>query len=144
ELIVELLGPAQGCKKAVETVRKEQEQVVEQQADTNQNRFISLGHAARKLSVVPYILEPTCDEYELVAKGGADGITRMLELIAVKTEVKLSGFWQRNQRAYSGSPGPDSTAQPAAVAAPDASNEKGTGEPPAAPTRRFTPAQQTT
>lgn len=130
ELIVELLGPAQGCTKAVETVRKEQEQVVEKQAETNQNRFISLGHAARKLSVVPYILEPTCEEFEAVAKGGADGITRMLELIAVKTQAKLSAYWQRNTRPEHAA---DASVQPTAP--------EPKGEAPA-PTRRFTAAQR--
>jgi hypothetical protein len=143
ELVVELLNPATGCRQAVETVRKEQKQVTEKQASTNQNRFISLGHAARKLAVVPYILEPSCDEYEVVAKGGPDGITRMLELIAEKTEEKVSGFWTRNQRML------EHPSQPAPRAAETASPNPAVGKgadpsKPAKPQRVFTPAQRQT
>lgn len=99
ELVVELLNPAQGCTEAVAEVRRKQEPVVERQDPGNQDRFVQLGHAARRLGVVPYILEPTCSEYQAVVAGGADGLVRMLELIAAKTEHKLLDFWGRRKQA---------------------------------------------
>ncbi len=98
ELVVELLKPAQGCEKTVQAVRKTQEPVVERQDPQSQDRFVQLGHAAKKLGVTPYILEPTCDEYAGVVKGGPDGVVRMLELIAEKTEERLLRFWRRHQK----------------------------------------------
>jgi hypothetical protein len=89
ELIVELLGPATGCEKAVETVREQTRPVVKEQSQGNQNRFVSLGVKARQLGVVPYILEPTCDEYKGVISS-EDGVTLMLQLIAQKTEQRLT------------------------------------------------------
>ncbi len=99
ELVVELLKPAEGCQKTVAEVRKKQEPVVEKQDTGNQNRFIQLGHASKKLGVTPYILEPSCKEYAGVVQGGPDGIVRMLELIAEKTEQRVLRFWQRNSAA---------------------------------------------
>lgn len=96
ELIVELLGPATGCEKAVETVREQTRPVVREQSQGNQNRFVSLGVKARQLGVVPYILEPTCDEYKGVISS-EDGVTLMLQLIAQKTEQRLTRYWRRNQ-----------------------------------------------
>jgi hypothetical protein len=98
ELVVELLGPAKDCEKPVAAVKEQTRPVVQDQSQGNQNRFVSLGVAARKLNVVPYILEPSCDEYKSVIDP-VDGVTRMLELIAKKTEDKLTHFWQRNTAA---------------------------------------------
>lgn len=97
ELVVELLAPASGCAPTVESVRKEQQPVVEQQAEGNQDRFVQLGHTSRRLGIVPYILEPTCEEYQSVVDAGPDSIVRMLELIAIKSEQRLTRFWQKNQ-----------------------------------------------
>lgn len=97
ELVVELLAPASGCAPTVESVRQEQRPVVEKQAEGNQDRFVQLGHTSRRLGIVPYILEPTCEEYQSVVDAGPDSIVRMLELIAIKSEQRLTRFWQKNQ-----------------------------------------------
>jgi hypothetical protein len=99
ELVVELLKPASGCSEAVATVKREQEPIVEKQDTGNQDRFLRLGHAARALGVVPFLLEPDCAEVESIAAAGDDAILRMLELIATKTEQKLRRFWTRNRSA---------------------------------------------
>jgi hypothetical protein len=138
ELIVELLGPATGCEQAVETVREQTRPVVKEQSQGNQNRFVSLGVKARKLGVVPYILEPTCDEYKGVISS-EDGITLMLQLIAQKTEQRLSRYWRRNQGVMQdqvpliAAPGASSSASPP----PSAASAAAPAQPPqAAPTPR--------
>jgi hypothetical protein len=118
ELIVELLGPATGCEKTVQTVKEQQRPVTSEQSQGNQNRFVSLGMKARQLGVVPYILEPTCDEYKSVISS-EDGITLMLQLIAQKTEQRLTRYWRRNQGVMVGqtplvpAPGAAASASPA-------------------------------
>ncbi len=134
ELVVELLKPAEGCQKTVAEVRKKQEPVVERQDTGNQNRFIQLGHASKKLGVTPYILEPSCEEYAGVVQGGPDGIVRMLELIADKTEQRVLRFWQRNSGARVNaepSAPPTEGSAPAASAFP--SRAKGAPADPAPP-----------
>jgi hypothetical protein len=97
QLVVELLGPAQGCEKTVANVTKQQEPIVQQQDVGNQDRFVRLGHASKALGITPFILEPSCGEYAEVVRGGPDGIVRMLELIALKTQEKLTKFVEFNR-----------------------------------------------
>lgn len=100
DLVVELLKPAVGCDASIASTRKVQAPVTKQHAPENQNRFVELGHAARRAGVVPHLLEPDCEEYGSIAKAGEDGVIRMLELIALKTEQSLLGL--REKRRGSG------------------------------------------
>lgn len=88
-LVVELLSPPGGCETETKAVAAVQKPVVAQQDDQNQDRFIALGHRARALQMTPLVLEPTCDEFAVVRKAGADGVAAMLELIATHTRAKL-------------------------------------------------------
>ncbi len=97
ELVVELLKPNNGCKKAVETTRTEQRVVTEKQAPKNQNRFVSLGHAARRLKVVPHLLTPSCSDFEKIAKAGDDAIPKLLELISSQSERRLQQLWRKHE-----------------------------------------------
>jgi len=124
QLVVELLAPAQGCEKTVQKVKKQQQPVVRQQDVGNQDRFVRLGHASKALGITPFILEPSCEEYAGVARGGADGVVRMLELIAQKTEVKLTKFVAHNRQGGS---------QPAAATASSEALRPGDAHPKVAP-----------
>ncbi len=104
-------GPVAGSPVASVGARKRQEavgaagkvhhsplpSVVERQDPESHDRFVKLGHAAKELGITPYVLEPTCEEYEGVAKGGPDGLVRMLELIGQETGERLLRFWQRQR-----------------------------------------------
>lgn len=85
QMVVELLLPATNCEKAVRAVEQVQKPVVQAQDAQNQDRFVSLGHAAKALGVTPFLLEPTCEEFQAIQGAGEDGVVRMLELIASKT-----------------------------------------------------------
>lgn len=66
-LLVELLAPPSGCEKPRQEVQAESDVITEGQAEQNQDDYLALGHAARKLGVVPDILRPTCDEMRAIA-----------------------------------------------------------------------------
>ncbi len=94
-LVVELLKPATGCEQAVKQTRKTEKQVTQKQVTENKNRFVQLGVASRRLGVVPFILEPDCAEFGSIAAAGENGVLRMLELIAIKTEQKMYKLWEQ-------------------------------------------------
>lgn len=94
-LVVELLKPASGCAQSVEQTRKTERQVTAPQDDKNKDRFVELGVRSRALGVVPFLLEPDCAEFESIAAAKENGVLRMLELIALKTEQKMYSLWQR-------------------------------------------------
>jgi hypothetical protein len=82
DLVVELwLGNA-SCKREVKEVAKRQEPVTTTQAATDQNEFIALGDAAKKLGVAPHALVPSCDEYARILDAGSGDIDAMLTMIA--------------------------------------------------------------
>jgi hypothetical protein len=97
DLVVELLKPADSCEGAVQATRKAQAPVVERHAQGNQNRFVQLGVSALALGIVPHLLEPDCAEYGSIAKAGDDGVIRMLELIALKTEQALLSLREKRR-----------------------------------------------
>lgn len=99
ELVLELLKPSSGCKKAVEKTREHQQVVTQEQAPKNQNRFVALGHAARKLKIVPHLLTPECERYEKLAAAGPDAIVRSLELISSQTQRQLLALWNKHKKA---------------------------------------------
>lgn len=96
DLVVELLLPDPGCRKATEKVRKATEKITEPQAETNQNEFVQLGHRSRELGVVPQILRPSCAEYDSIVAAGADGVIRTLEVVAASSQQSIEKYVQRN------------------------------------------------
>ncbi len=95
QMVVELLLPATDCEQAVKAVEQVQKPVVAAQDAQNQDRFVSLGHAAKALGITPFLLEPSCDELRSI-QGSQDGVIGMLELIATKT-TRLLLKMQRTQ-----------------------------------------------
>lgn len=88
-LVVELINPPTGCETEKAAVAAVQKPIVERQDTGNQDRFVTLGHRARALSMVPLILEPTCADFVPVRQAGPDGVAALLELIAAQTRGKL-------------------------------------------------------
>ncbi|HEY4117210.1 MAG TPA: hypothetical protein VGM56_05120 [Byssovorax sp.] len=81
DLLVELMMPPKDCEKRTAEVRDAQAPVTQAQSASNQNDYVAMGEAARKLGVVPDLLRPTCADLAAVAGAGDDAIPRSLELI---------------------------------------------------------------
>jgi hypothetical protein len=95
-IVIELLLPDRRCRKSeVAQVEKRQEEVTKPQAETNQNEFVTLGHAARALGIVPQPLVPTCEELRGILGAGAGDIDAMLRLVADITVREASALLER-------------------------------------------------
>jgi hypothetical protein len=98
DLLVELMMPPKGCVKQAETMRSVQKPVVTQQAETNQNEYVTLGEAARKLGIVPDLLRPSCDDLAAINDAGEDAIERSLQTIARLTTAQGAKMIERRGR----------------------------------------------
>lgn len=95
-IVLEFVVPEKRCeKKEDEAMRERQEAVTKPQAETNQNEFVTLGFAAKKLGIFPLALVPTCEELGAVLANGEGDIAAMLALIADLTFRETSGFLDR-------------------------------------------------
>jgi len=89
-IVLELWLPRNDCgDKRVEQVKKAQEPVTRTQAKSNQDDYVTLGHVAKRLGIMPSALVPTCDEYQSILDAGPDGVDRMLELVGSRTGEKV-------------------------------------------------------
>ena len=95
DLLVELMMPPKGCAKQTETMKSVQKPVVTQQAETNQNEYVLLGDAARKLGIVPDLLRPSCDDLAAINDAGDDAIDQSLQTIARLTSAQASKMLER-------------------------------------------------
>jgi hypothetical protein len=103
DLLLELWVSSGQCGKPERLVRKAQGEVTRGQASTNRDEFVELARAAKSLGVQPHVLVPSCAEYDVIARSGAEDISRMLEIIADRTA--------RDVQALLRSPGPDAAAR---------------------------------
>ncbi len=91
DLVIELLTPDPKCKKEqTDAVVERTKPITESQASTNQNEFVALGFAAKKLGIAPRALAPSCDEYQSVLDAGQSDVLRFLALIADVTVRDVS------------------------------------------------------
>lgn len=66
-LLVELLAPPSGCEAPRKDVQAESDAITEGQAEHNQSEYLRMGHAARRLGIVPDVLRPTCEDMKAIA-----------------------------------------------------------------------------
>jgi hypothetical protein len=92
DLVLELWVANGSCGKQEKQVAQQQKDVTAMQADTNQNEFIALGDAAKKLGVAPHVLIPACDEYARILDEGTGDVDAMLSMIARLTARDLSAW----------------------------------------------------
>lgn len=104
DVVVELWAPNPGCQREVKAVAKAQKPVVERQADTNQNEYVTLGTRAKELGVTPWLLRPTCEDFASLADAGADSVPEMLRLVKRLTQEKLVQLARKNGGGDSGKP----------------------------------------
>lgn len=97
DLVIELMEPDRRCLKTTEEVKQKQKPVTEEQATSNQNEFVTLGHRAKAAGIQPHILYPSCAQYDRIVKAGGDSIFVMLETIALLTDQKAKAIVARNR-----------------------------------------------
>ncbi len=93
DLLVELMMPPKGCTKQVESARSAQKPVTTQQAAGNQNEYVAMGEAARKLGIVPDLLRPSCEDLSAVeasASGGRENAGPDAIDVSLKTIARLT------------------------------------------------------
>jgi hypothetical protein len=90
-IVIELLL-ANCSAKTVERTAQTQAPVVEHQAKSNQNEFVTLGKVAQRLGIEPQALAPACAEYDRAAAAGEDGVSRLLSLVARQTESSVEAL----------------------------------------------------
>jgi hypothetical protein len=98
DLVIELLESSGKCGQAEKKTAEAQKPVTKNQAASNQNEFLTLGHASKKLGIRPHVLHPSCEDFNAVAKAGPDGVPRMLEMIAKLTDSLVKRIIERNER----------------------------------------------
>jgi len=98
-LIVELLSPNPKCERETDAVREAQKPVTESQSTNNQNDYVALGQHARALNIEPFVLGPSCEEFDAIARAGTDAVPLMLETIAKVTDRMLRRAVLANQKA---------------------------------------------
>lgn len=84
DLVVELWVADGKCGKQEKQVAEKQKPVTENQAEGNQNEFVTLGHSSNALGIRPHVLRPTCAEYERILAAQND-VGQMLTMIADAT-----------------------------------------------------------
>lgn len=93
DLVIELVVPDKACRQGEDkAVRERTKAVTEPQAADNQNEFVALGFAAKKLGIRPEPLVPTCEELGAIVKAGEGDIAAMLGLIADVTVRETIAF----------------------------------------------------
>jgi hypothetical protein len=88
-LLVELLAPPSNCEEAKREVQRESDAITEGQARENQNEYVSLGHQARQLGLLPDILRPNCQQMEAISKADPP-VVKMMEAIATLTVSRVA------------------------------------------------------
>ncbi len=104
DVVVELWAPDPKCTKEVKAVASAQKPVVEAQAATNQNEYVTLGTKAKAVGMTPWLLRPTCDDFGRLADAGADAVSAMLGLVKSLTQAKVVQLLEK-QRSNGGGDG---------------------------------------
>lgn len=99
DIVLELMVADGACGGSEKKAAEAQKPVVKQQAQGNQNEFLTLGKQAKELGIRPHVLRPSCKDYRAVANAGRDGIVQMLTMIADLSASLLSRILARNERS---------------------------------------------
>jgi hypothetical protein len=98
-MILELWVADGSCGQAKEkSVEKKQKEIVKDQSKNDQNEFVTLGEKSKGLGIVPFILRPTCEEYDKIQKAGDDAVLEMLTMITTNMEKKAARLFDENKK----------------------------------------------
>jgi hypothetical protein len=98
-LLVELLNPNPKCQVTTGEVRRAHEPVTRSQSSENQNDYVELGRNARARGIEPFLLSPTCEEYQAIADAGDAAISQTLSTIASITRRMARAALRKNRAA---------------------------------------------
>ncbi|HTJ84183.1 MAG TPA: hypothetical protein VL400_20830 [Polyangiaceae bacterium] len=101
-LILELWVRDGSCGKKEEKVETQQKEVTKTQSDANPNEFQTLGEKSKALGIVPFILRPTCDEYDKIIKAGDDAVMEMLGMITRNMRDKADKLFVETDKKQKG------------------------------------------
>jgi hypothetical protein len=102
-LVLELWVTDGACgKKQEQQVAEKQKEVTKGQAESNQNEFVTLGQKSKSLDIVPFILKPTCEQYEKVRAAGDNWIFEMLSVITVNMREKAKALFAETEKKAKG------------------------------------------
>jgi hypothetical protein len=96
DLLLELMNPPTGCGARVAEVKKKQEVVTSHQSKEDQNEYVAMGEAARRMGIVPDLLRPSCADIDGIEDAGDDAIDTSLETIERLTEKKVKELVDRD------------------------------------------------
>jgi hypothetical protein len=98
-IIVELLRANPACSAAARPLEQAQKPVIEPQSKNNQNDYVQIGVRAKALGVEPFLLTPSCAEFQAIGDAGEDAIAVTLATIARITTRMVKGALLQNQKA---------------------------------------------
>lgn len=98
-LIVELLAPNPHCPAAAAPLEQAQKPVIRPQSRENQSDYLSLGVRARALGIEPFVLTPSCEEFQAIGAAGDDALIATLSTIATITTRMAKGALLQNRNA---------------------------------------------
>ncbi len=98
-IIVELLRPNPACTAAARPLEQAQKPVIQGQSKNNQNEYVQIGVRARALGVEPFLLTPSCEEFQAIGAAGEDAIPVTLATIAQITTRMVKGALLQNRKA---------------------------------------------
>jgi hypothetical protein len=98
-LIVELLQANAACPSAARPLEQAQKPVTAAQSPRNQSDYVNLGVQAKARGIEPFVLTPSCEEFQAIADAGEDAILRTLSTIASVTQRVAKGALVQNHEA---------------------------------------------
>jgi hypothetical protein len=98
-IIVELLRANPACTAAARPLERAQKPVTEGQSKNNQSDYVQIGVRAKELGIEPFLLTPSCAEFQAIADAGEDAIPMTLATIARITTRMVKGALLQNHKA---------------------------------------------
>lgn len=102
-LVLELWVADGKCGKEKEKkVAEAQKPVTSAQAESNPNEFVKLGEKSKSLGIVPFILRPTCEEYDKIQAAGDNAVLEMLAMITRNMKAKAEKLFAEAEKKKPG------------------------------------------
>ena len=98
-VIVELLRANPACAAAARPLEQAQKPVIAAQSKNNQGDYVQIGVRAKALGIEPFLLTPSCEEFQAIGNAGDDTIPVTLATIARITTRMVEGALLQNHKA---------------------------------------------
>lgn len=93
-IVLELWVADGSCgKKKEQEVAQQQKEVTQAQSASNPNEFVKLGEKSRSLDIVPFLLKPTCADYDTIRNAGDEAVLEMLSMITRNMRDKAKALY---------------------------------------------------